>query len=79
MTHEEIVEIVKSNYPRATAVSDYNWETCWTLIYDDYDEDGCGTGEIIGMGQFEGDAWANAARDIQKNRSKNVITDCRSM
>lgn len=63
--YEESVARVKAKYPRATAMSDYNYETCWSIIYDNFDEDGLACGNILGTAQFEGDAWVNAARGLK--------------
>lgn len=61
----ENVSTVRQRYPRATASSDYNETDCWTHIYDDHDEDGLGVGNVIGTGQFEDDAWADAAKQLE--------------
>lgn len=61
----ENIALVRVRHPRATAVSDYNHEACWTHIYDDHDEDGLGEGNLLGWGQFEEEAWADAAGRLQ--------------
>lgn len=67
MSMSENIAFVVSQYPFATAVSDYSLEDCWTYIYDGRDEDGFGCGNVIGVGQFEYDAWANAVEKLKRH------------